>query len=506
MDYLLPTAVETPAWEVGEDRHPVAAPPDRRQGRRRVGHGRRAAGDRQRGRRRAVAPRGPQHRHPDHPAQGLADPARQGRRPSRCPGAACAAAPGGARGGRGGVRDRDGRRGPPAHVRASPARGGSSTRTARSRAGSAASCAQPVVVREALRSLQDGQPRLLRLSKDAAGRGPPGRRDRRAGHEPATRGARWRSTWSRIVPAPALWIAGTTPIAAALAALGAATGWRVSVFDPVAEADAFPGAERVSQETGLRIVDPERARTWSSRPRGSGTRRRCPAAAAPGPRRVRGARRVADPGGRRPGLAARRGRPRGAGRRPARARRHRPRRGDARGGRALDPRRAGPGPPRPRAVRGDARARRRSPGRRPAPPAARSSPAPDDIVLVDPVCGMTVDRAHARHLAEHDGVVYAFCRMGCRTAFIREPAAYVGTRRLDRRPTLTSPPEAPHAVPGHRRDRGPPRQGLGVPDRPQPGRAVRPGRRVDRGHRRGPLQGQGQGGHRLHQRPVHRST
>ena len=52
-------------------------------------------------------------------------------------------------------------------------------------------------------------------------------------------------------------------------------------------------------------------------------------------------------------------------------------------------------------------------------------PAVDDIVLVDPVCGMTVDRAHARHLAEHEGVVYAFCRMGCRTAFIQEPGAYV---------------------------------------------------------------------------------
>ena len=30
-------------------------------------------------------------------------------------------------------------------------------------------------------------------------------------------------------------------------------------------------------------------------------------------------------------------------------------------------------------------------------------PVVDDIVLLDPVCGMTVDRAHARHLAEHDG-------------------------------------------------------------------------------------------------------
>ena len=39
---------------------------------------------------------------------------------------------------------------------------------------------------------------------------------------------------------------------------------------------------------------------------------------------------------------------------------------------------------------------------------------------------------------------------------------------------------------------------------PEPGRPVRPGRRVDRGHRRHPLQGDGQGRHRVHQRPVRR--
>jgi xanthine dehydrogenase accessory factor len=70
-----------------------------------------------------------------------------------------------------------------------------------------------------------------------------------------------------------------------------------------------------------------------------------------------------------------------------------------------------------------------SPG--PATLAGETGPAPalepvvDDIVLLDPVCGMTVDRAHARHLAEHDGIVYAFCSMGCRTSFIREPTAYL---------------------------------------------------------------------------------
>ncbi len=55
------------------------------------------------------------------------------------------------------------------------------------------------------------------------------------------------------------------------------------------------------------------------------------------------------------------------------------------------------------------------------------SAAPDDIVLLDPVCGMTVDRDHARHLAEHEGVVYAFCSLGCRTRFVKDPATFLST-------------------------------------------------------------------------------
>src|SRR5439155_14617895 len=48
-----------------------------------------------------------------------------------------------------------------------------------------------------------------------------------------------------------------------------------------------------------------------------------------------------------------------------------------------------------------------------------------EIVLLDPVCGMTVERDSARHLAEHGGVVYAFCSVTCRSRFARDPAAYV---------------------------------------------------------------------------------
>ena len=55
MDYLLPTSMECPSWELGETVTPVAAPPDRRQGRRRVGDGRLAARGGERGARRDPA-------------------------------------------------------------------------------------------------------------------------------------------------------------------------------------------------------------------------------------------------------------------------------------------------------------------------------------------------------------------------------------------------------------------------------------------------------------------
>ena len=47
---------------------------------------------------------------------------------------------------------------------------------------------------------------------------------------------------------------------------------------------------------------------------------------------------------------------------------------------------------------------------------------------LDPVCGMTVQRATARHVAEHDGEIYLFCSVGCRNRFVREPDAYLAAR------------------------------------------------------------------------------
>lgn len=48
--------------------------------------------------------------------------------------------------------------------------------------------------------------------------------------------------------------------------------------------------------------------------------------------------------------------------------------------------------------------------------------------LIDPVCGMTVDVARAEEaglLLEHEGRTYAFCRAGCRRAFVESPAEYI---------------------------------------------------------------------------------
>ena len=48
--------------------------------------------------------------------------------------------------------------------------------------------------------------------------------------------------------------------------------------------------------------------------------------------------------------------------------------------------------------------------------------------LIDSVCGMTVDVARAEAaglLVEHEGRTYAFCRSGCRRAFLEGPEEYV---------------------------------------------------------------------------------
>jgi Cu+-exporting ATPase len=49
-------------------------------------------------------------------------------------------------------------------------------------------------------------------------------------------------------------------------------------------------------------------------------------------------------------------------------------------------------------------------------------------MATDPVCGMTVDPATARHKYEHGGRTYYFCAPGCRSAFAADPERYLRQR------------------------------------------------------------------------------
>jgi xanthine dehydrogenase accessory factor len=44
---------------------------------------------------------------------------------------------------------------------------------------------------------------------------------------------------------------------------------------------------------------------------------------------------------------------------------------------------------------------------------------------IDPVCGMTVDVADARYRTVHDGITYYFCSAGCLESFEKDPARYL---------------------------------------------------------------------------------
>jgi len=282
------------------------------------------------------------------------------------------------------------------------------------------SCAQPVVVREALHALADGQPRLLRLSRDAPAEGRRG-----DGIIELVMTCHSGGTLEIYVepnlPAPLLWVAGTTPIAGALVSLGAAAGFRVWLLDPIADPSAFPAAERVLTETNLVALEPDASPyvvvatqgQWDEEALAGALRRDAryvglvssPTRATAVRSWLREETGLAEE--RLAALRAPAGMDLGAETAEEIALSILAELVQVRRGRATFV--ASPGPA---TVAG-------------AAPATTLAPAPDDIVLLDPVCGMTVDRDHARHLAEHDGIVYAFCSLGCRTRFVKDPAAFL---------------------------------------------------------------------------------
>ncbi len=111
------------------------------------------------------------------------------------------------------------------------------------------SCAQPTVVRESLKALQDGQPRLLHL-------GPPEQLSGIARNglvEVPLTCASEGTLEIYIEPylmQPQLVLIGHLPVVEALSALGKDIGYEVTVIGQGATAERFPRADRVAEWTG----------------------------------------------------------------------------------------------------------------------------------------------------------------------------------------------------------------------------------------------------------------
>jgi xanthine dehydrogenase accessory factor len=266
-------------------------------------------------------------------------------------------------------------------------------------------CAEPTVIREALRALEDGTPRLLFL-------GPPDELAARAHEGIVTVPIACQSEGALevyvepVLPQPQLVVIGRSPAVATLARMAGALGWRTVVVDDGGTAGDYPEAGRVLTTLDLG-------------PAGV-SERSFVVVATQGHYDEDALQRALETPAAYVGLVASR------------------RRAESVLGYLRD-----------RGVPEDALARVHAPagldlGRiaheeiavailgelvreRAAGELERAVP-PAEVVRheeLDPVCGMTVDVATARHRAIHEGATYYFCSAGCRGRFEREPARYL---------------------------------------------------------------------------------
>jgi len=290
------------------------------------------------------------------------------------------------------------------------------------------SCTAPTVIREARRALLDGKPQLISLSPDPEVESRPG-----VVAFPMTchSGGSVEIYLEPVLPALRLAVFGLSPTARALVKLGKTMGYGVVVVGSGGgvEPELFPDADQVVPGVGALLREPE----TSPRPRfavvatmGEGDEEAIRDALALGPVYlgvVASARRFAQlsqtlllqgvPASALDAIRSPAGMTIGARtpeeialsilaeivdrRRAAEA---------AEAGDPLDASDTAEGP---------------SPSRWPASVAPATPPS----TAIDPICGMSVEIASARHTAEHAGETYYFCCAGCRARFLAEPERYL---------------------------------------------------------------------------------
>jgi len=265
-------------------------------------------------------------------------------------------------------------------------------------------CTRSTVLREARRAIADGEPRLISLSPEPAGGQRPG-----VIALPMTcdSGGTVEIYVEPVLPVARLLLFGSSPAVRVLARIGHAMGYRVEVVDADADKAAFPDAERV-----LNSIAPDalpRGAHVLVATMGEGDLEAIEAALARSPAYL--------------GVIA-------SPKRFAQLRDALLARGVAREAleRVAAPAGLDIGARSPEEIALSIMAqiverRRRAAA---APPQAENAPASTPArEAVDPVCGMSVTVAGARHTADALGVAYYFCCAGCRTKFLADPARYV---------------------------------------------------------------------------------
>jgi len=267
------------------------------------------------------------------------------------------------------------------------------------------SCTQPTVVREAKRALAEGEPRLVVLAPDPE-------LERRPGITvfPMTcnSGGTVEIYLEPVLPTPRLVVFGVSPTARALVRLGKAMGYSVVAIDPAAEPGLFPEADQVITDLGRapRLYAPAKGPRFA-------------VVATLGDRDEEAIRDALAMSPDYLGVVASRRRfaqireTLGAGGVTAAA---------------LDaihsPAGLRIGAQRPEEIALSVLAEIVEQRQDETKAAADASDAVE-ASAVDPICGMTVTIAGARHTAEHAGQTWYFCCGGCRERFLAAPDSYI---------------------------------------------------------------------------------
>lgn len=267
------------------------------------------------------------------------------------------------------------------------------------------SCTQPTVVREAKLALADGQPRLVVLSPDPEAERRPG-----IAVFPMTchSGGTVEIYLEPVLPAPRLVVFGVSPTARALVRLGKAMGYSVVAVDPAAEPELFPEADQVVTDLGRapRLYAPSKGPRFA-------------VVATLGERDESAIRDALALSPAYLGVVASR-------KRFAQMRETLLSSGVTAA--ALDsihsPAGVRIGAERPEEIALSVLAEIVE-QQHAAPTVQPEETKSETAEAIDPICGMTVTIAGARHTAEHGGRTWYFCCGGCRERFLASPDLYI---------------------------------------------------------------------------------